>query len=522
METTTVVTAAAATAAVGFTYWYLTRPSSSLDKVRKLPGPRGVPIFGNALTFLTSAPQLHKIYSSWTEEYGPTFVWWFGPYPVTVTSDLKVAKQIGERKFVNFMNHTPLPENMVHFLPGEMKVMKYGMDVARDEVWRGLRSTGNAIFRNHGLMASFIPVMQTVTDRLVRRLEGFAESGEAVEIWRCFGDMTLDVLGATVFGKSFNSIEGSSEAVEAARTIFTINVAAMDIHPLLALGLVLPTYLIPPIAWLTKVFPTRKMREVERAMGVLASLSDELYEDAVAELEGGVEQQSHNLLKMFIQARKRESGDLLTRDEVKAQAVLFLLAGYETTANTLAYAIYLISTNKESEKLLLEEIDAHPQQDLRDLSRSGKMVYLEGVIKEALRLFGPIPVTDRHAAEDMDIEGDMGINVPILKGQIVNIYTRGLSRSGKYWTDPDKFKPERFVPGSEIYHLQNHKAFMPWGLGPRQCVAADFALQEAKVALIALYRRFRFDHNPEHRFSLKFAASLAPKDGVEVFCVRRS
>ena len=163
--------------------------------------------------------------------------------------------------------------------------------------------------------------MQTVTDRLVRRLEGFAESGEAVEIWRCFGDMTLDVLGATVFGKSFNSIEGSSEAVEAARTIFSINVAAMDFHPLLALGLVLPTYLIPPVAWLTKVFPTRKMREVERAMGVLASLSDELYEDAVAELEGGVEQQSHNLLKMFIQARKRESGDLLTRDEVKAQAV---------------------------------------------------------------------------------------------------------------------------------------------------------------------------------------------------------
>ena len=53
-------------------------------------------------------------------------------------------------------------------------------------------------------------------------------------------------------------------------------------------------------------------------------------------------------------------------------------------------------------------------------------------------------------------------------------------------------------------------------------MAADFALQEAKVALIALYRSFRFDHNPEHRFSLKFAASLAPKDGVEVFCVRRS
>lgn len=145
METTTVVTAAAATAAVGFTYWYLTRPSSSLDKVRKLPGPRGVPIFGNALTFLGGAPEVHKIYSSWTERYGETFVWWFGPYPVTVTSDLKVAKQIGERKFVNFMNHTPLPENMVAFLPGEMKVMKYGMDVARDEVRMPLSPTPHSL-----------------------------------------------------------------------------------------------------------------------------------------------------------------------------------------------------------------------------------------------------------------------------------------------------------------------------------------------------------------------------------------
>ena len=144
METTTVVTAAAATAAVGFTYWYLTRPSSSLDKVRKLPGPRGVPIFGNALTF-TSAPQLHLHYDRWTRTHGPTFVWWFGPYPVTVTSDLKVAKQIGERKFVNFMNHTPLPENMVAFLPGEMKVMKYGMDVARDEVRMPLSPTPHSL-----------------------------------------------------------------------------------------------------------------------------------------------------------------------------------------------------------------------------------------------------------------------------------------------------------------------------------------------------------------------------------------
>ena len=94
--------------------------------------------------------------------------------------------------------------------------------------------------------------------------------------------------------------------------------------------------------------------------------------------------------------------------------------------------------------------------------------------------------------------------------------------STPFSTTHERFQPERFVPGSEIYDLQNRKAHMAFGQGPRMCVAADFALTEAKLALITLYRRFRFDHNPEHRFSLKFAASLAPKDGVEVFCVRRS
>jgi len=80
----------------------------------------------------------------------------------------------------------------------------------------------------------------------------------------------------------------------------------------------------------------------------------------------------------------------------------------------------------------------------------------------------------------------------------------------------------RFVPGSEIYDLQNRKAHMAFGQGPRMCVAADFALTEAKLALITLYRRFRFDHNPEHEMKTAIAVTLGPTNGIEVLVRRRA
>ena len=91
----------------------------------------------------------------------------------------------------------------------------------------------------------------------------------------------------------------------------------------------------------------------------------------------------------------------------------------------------------------------------------------------------------------------------------------------EYFPDPDKFLPERFIKGSNIYERQNHHAFMPWGAGPRMCVAADFALTEAKIALVALYRKHRFVLDPEYKLELAFAASLGPKNGIRVFVRNR-
>ena len=91
----------------------------------------------------------------------------------------------------------------------------------------------------------------------------------------------------------------------------------------------------------------------------------------------------------------------------------------------------------------------------------------------------------------------------------------------EYFPDPDKFLPKRFVKGSDLYDKQNHKAHMPFGLGPRMCVAYSFALVEAKLALVTLFRKFRFDHNPDHQLISAMNLTLGPKTGVEVFVHKR-
>ena len=318
--------------------------------------------------------------------------------------------------------------------------------------------------------------------------------------------------------------------------------------------------MLPLLTFLSKRFPTGAMKEVEWAVNTLARLSEAMLDDANKEIANGGDGGNHNLLKLFVKAHNRETGDPLGTDEVKAQAFLYLLAGYETTANTLAYSVYLLSTNPEKEEKLIEEIDrlsGSRQESFQDLK---SYVYTEGVVKEALRLFGPIPLTDRQASEPMQVScvsvfvspPSSLIFSPLLLSmqlknfkvdtdQVIHISTRMMHRNREYFPSPEEFMPERFVKGSEVFDEQEHRAFVPWGLGescfflrsnqsllrvsnffilstgPRMCVAADFALMEAKLALITLYKRFRFEYNKAKKFEVSFGASLSPVNGIEVF-----
>lgn len=224
-----------------------------------------------------------------------------------------------------------------------------------------------------------------------------------------------------------------------------------------------------------------------------------------------------NFLKLFLQNHNRETGEVLSKKEINAQAFIFTLAGYETTANTLAISLYLLAKNKEKETALINEIDRYKSSELPSLEELKKYEYVEAVLKEGLRMFGPTPLTDRECSQNTEIKEHM-----IYKNSRVHIGIQNLHSNAKYFPNPDQFIPERFIPSSSVYKEQNHQAFMPWGLGPRMCVASNFALVEAKLALITLFRQFTFSLKSSDDLKFTFGVTRNPQNGVQVFVHKRA
>uniref|UniRef100_A0A7S2SZF5 Cytochrome P450 n=1 Tax=Chloropicon primus TaxID=1764295 RepID=A0A7S2SZF5_9CHLO len=508
---------ALACAALLTVYWHH-KMLWNLWRYRHFPGPMPLPLVGN-ISKKTKA--LHEQYVVWERKYGKTFKWFMGNNVVLVFNDVESVREIGLRHFSAFTNRALPPTGLLQFFhPTIQNSQRYGILRAKDTYWKGIRSIAHGILHSAEQLSSFAPLMMEAAQELSERL-GKVKEGESVDIWRALGDMTLDVVGSTVFGVRFKSVkEEGADVVKAARIIFKNSSPFSFNNPYLLLALVTPSFIHPVLQFFAERYPTQAMREQFWAAEHLGKVSDQVFDLAQSGQIGSPDDPYHyngnSFLKLFIEGHNRETNKNLSKDEVVAQAFTFLLAGYETTANTLAYAIYLLTQNKEAEKKLIEEIDglrcATPS-----LEELKSMVYLEGVVKESLRLYGPLPFTDRQASEEVELGG----GVVALKDQIVLIDTRAMSLDEAYFPEPQRFLPERFVEGSEIYEKQVHRAHLPFGLGPRMCVASNFALTEAKLALITLYKKYRFDYDTKHEFKTAMGVTLSPVNGVRVFVRKR-
>jgi len=501
---------------------------------RKIGGPAPLPFFGNI--FDLAGKDLHKVYQGWEKEYGSVFKFFLGTSVVIVTSEVDMVREVGLRHFSVFTNRPGPPASITKFQDEDERInQKHGLVSARDSFWKGMRSTANSIFRNVEVMSGFSPLMKETAEELADRLDKVKE-GEPIDIWRAFGDMTLDVVGSTIFGVRFNCVQSKgADAVKAARIIFREAGLFGGSNPYLTLSFISPEFIIPVLKFFATRFPTQGMEKTKWARTYLNSISEEMYRLARQESAAGVadapagsntsaakadtyEYNGNSFLKLFIQGHNRETGKDLSKEQVVAQAFTFLLAGYETTANTLGYAIYLLAKNKDKERALIDEIDrlGEGKSDLPTVEELKSYEYLDAVLSEVLRITGPATLLVREASKDVVVGGHQ-----LSKGTAVHMDIHGMHQNPEYFPDPDKFLPERFVKGSNLYDKQNHKAHMPFGLGPRMCVASNFALVEAKLALITLFKRYRFDHNPHHKYATRMGVTLGPVNGIEVLVHKR-
>jgi cytochrome P450 len=185
----------------------------------------------------------------------------------------------------------------------------------------------------------------------------------------------------------------------------------------------------------------------------------------------------------------------------------FIFAGHETTANALAWTLYLLSQFPDVDARVAKEVAAAGGD-------TAKLTYTRMVLEESLRLYPPAPFVSRDS-----VAADRVGPVDIRAGTSVLISPWIIHRHRALWDDPDYFDPERFAPGrrENIHRF----AYIPFGAGPRICIGMSFAMQEAMVLLASITRRYRMELAPGEEVHPLARITLRPKGGLKMRLWRR-
>jgi cytochrome P450 len=210
----------------------------------------------------------------------------------------------------------------------------------------------------------------------------------------------------------------------------------------------------------------------------------------------------------------------LTNDEIEDNILTFIGAGHETTARALAWTLYCVANTPHIREAMEEEIDRVLAQDVEPVKWLDLMPYTRAAFEEALRLYPPAPSINRAAIAADRWTDAKGETVEIEAGVTVLIMPWTLHRHELYWDKPRAYIPERFLPENraKIGRFQ----FLPFGAGPRVCIGATFALQEAVIALAVLMHRFRFDMTDKTRPWPVQKLTTQPQNGLPMRVTPRS
>ena len=258
-----------------------------------------------------------------------------------------------------------------------------------------------------------------------------------------------------------------------------------------------------------------------RFLAMLRRQRPEYFQEVATEILKARRQQGFSgrkdLLDLMMHATDETTTEGVSRlsdEEVVAQSVVFLLAGYETSSNTLAFTLYYLVVNPEMQ----EELRTQIREALETNAKKGCLYdivknidYLECVIKESQRLCPPAIHVNRECHEDFDLSG---IHIPAGTEVVIPIYA--LHHDPDAWEDPEKFNPERFRGDKKNTH--HPFQFLPFGGGPRNCIGMRFALLEIKIALVKILSKYKFVRSAKTQVPLMLHAggALSAKGGVLV------
>jgi len=217
----------------------------------------------------------------------------------------------------------------------------------------------------------------------------------------------------------------------------------------------------------------------------------------------------NDLLEMLMSTKDEETGESLGQEALLDEVMTMFVAGHDTTAAALTWAIYLLHNNKDSLNQMLAELNSQWNGNEISFQTLNSLPYMKMVIQEALRLLPPVWAFGRKSKEEDSILG-----YELQKGQSVNIPIYAIHRHPDFWEKPNEFYPEHFLP--EAVKQRDKFAYMPFSLGQHRCIGEYFAIMEIQMVLMRIYKNFHVELSAQEPMEFIPLVTLKPKYAIQL------
>lgn len=439
-----------------------------------LPGPKGSFLMG-------SLPELQQDWLGtlrrWQARYGDFVVARLGPRPAAFIFNPEDAEAVLVENYKRFRKNFIIRRTRA--------VIGNGLLLSEGEFWLRQRRLIQPAF-NRSRIALYA---QTMAETAASALDRW-EEGKRIDIHRELMLLTRSIVSRCLFGSDVEESNGAIEEV--------IERLMNSFSKLTDSALLVPLFVPTP----TNLRFKRDKKQLDAL--VYRFIARRRRQDA----------EGDDLMSVLLQARDDE-GSGMTDRQLRDEVLTLFLAGHETTASALTWAVYFLTGHPEAAERLTAEVDALLGGRAPSADHVPRLKYTEAVFKEAMRLYPPSWLMGRETTGAYELRG-----CTIPKGWNLLICPWVIHRDPRWYDAPDEFRPERWLdpqPGS-----LPRCAYLPFGAGPRQCVGNHFAMMEAVIILASIAQRFVLHRDRSRPVTPVPLVSIRPMDGLPITVTRRA
>ncbi|KAK1422268.1 hypothetical protein QVD17_25259 [Tagetes erecta] len=434
------------------------------------PGPCGLPVIGNLHQIDQSS--LHTSLWDLTKRYGPIMSLRLGFNSAVVISSTSLAKEILKTQDLFFCDR-PL-------FTGQRKITYEGVDVAfspYSEHWREMRKIFTLHLFNPKRVHSLRSIREDEVSSVMNTIHDCALSYKKVNLSEMMKNVMNDIMMRVSFGKRYQDVQ---ERRKVFRLLDEIQAYLVDLH----LSDVWPG--LPFVGLVDRLMG--KKRRLEKCFRDLDAFYQQLIDEHLNHQEHKPYAKEEDGIDIMLQLVKDKRFNL-NHEHIKAMIMDILVAGTDTSAAVVVWAMTLLITNPKVMTKAQEELrNVIGKNDKVNEDDLPKLSYLKAVIKETLRLYPPAPLlVPRETRKDAIVQG-----YNIKHKTLVYVNAWAIARDPKYWENPEEFFPERFLGGCDIDFKGNDFEFIPFGAGRRICPGISIGVVVVELLLANLLYLFNW------------------------------